>query len=108
MTNQILALRDKYLPAFLLVLITITSQAQVKQNYPQYGGKWKRLQSDSAIKIPMVSVGIKDANGGLDSAQLRYDPADSSVKVYTGNQWIDAVRNTGGGSTNSNIGTHHC
>jgi hypothetical protein len=73
---------------FILLLVSIGVSAQVKQTYNQYGGKWKRLQMDSAIKIPMTIVGIKDANAGVDTAQLVYDAADSTVKVYTGSQWL--------------------
>ena len=73
------------LSCFLAVL---QSQGQVKQPYNQYGAIWKRLQSDSALKLPLVIVGVKDGNAGLDTGQVWYSKPDSTIKVYTGSQWI--------------------
>ena len=79
----------KKLTLLLLLIITFAAaNGQVKQTYPQYGSIWKRLQPDSAFKLPMSIVGIRDANAGLDTGQVRYSKPDSSVKVYTGSQWL--------------------
>jgi hypothetical protein len=75
---------------FLLLLAScfLTANAQVKQIYPQYGSIWKKLQADSAIKLPMVAVGVKDYYGGFDTAQIYYNKIDSSIKLWTGSQWV--------------------
>jgi hypothetical protein len=83
----------KILFVLWMLAMMMSANAQVKQIYPQYGGTWKRLQVDSAFKIPMRIVGIKDANAGYDTAQIRYSAADSSVYVYTGSQWIKILGN---------------
>lgn len=89
-------------PALLiavLMMAAFSGDAQVKQRYSQYGSIWKRLQADSAMKIPMVIVGIKDGNDGLDTAQIRYDFTDSLVKVWTGSQWRNVGAGAGGSVT---------
>jgi len=73
---------------FFLLLISSVASGQVKQIYNQYGGVWKRFQIDSAIKLPMLPIGVKDNGNGLDTAQVYYSKADSSLKIYTGSQWI--------------------
>jgi hypothetical protein len=103
--------RDNYLAPFLTILLfatSVVSNAQVKQNYPQYGGTWNRLylKDTGAFRLPTTILGVKDANAGLDTAQLRYDKADSSVKVYTGSQWRTIGSGTGGiGTDNANVGS---
>lgn len=100
MTNIKKGFRDNYLAPFLTLLllaISVAGNAQVKQKYPQYGAAFKRIVGDSAFQLPKAIVGVKDGNAGLDTAQLRYDKADSSVKVYTGYQWMTI--GPGGGST---------
>lgn len=82
---------------FLLLLISFAADAQVKQQLGTYGVRARRLQSDSAFRVPTVQVGIKDAYAGLDTAQLYYNKTDSTLEVYTGVQWIDVVRASGGG-----------
>lgn len=82
---------------FLFAVTFAAAHGQVKQSYPQYGGIWKRLQPDSAFKLPMAIVGIKDANAGLDTGQIRYDKTDSTAKVYTGSQWRSLGSDGGSG-----------
>lgn len=53
------------------------------------------MQADSAMRVPTVTVGIKDAYAGFDTAQIYYNKTDSNLKVYTGSQWIDAIRGSG-------------
>ena len=72
----------------IAVLWGLSVSGQVKQTYPQYGGKWKRLVADSAFGLPKTAVGLKDQNLGFDTAQIRYNIGDSAVYVYTGSQWI--------------------
>ena len=83
---------------FLLLLISFEGFGQVKQKPVSYGVQYNRVQADSALRIPTVTVGIKNAYAGLDTAQLYYNKSDSGVYVYTGSQW----RSVGGsGSTPS-------
>lgn len=91
----------------LLLLVSFVCDAQVKQQLGTYGVRTRRMQMDSAGRIPTVQVGIKDAYAGFDTAQVYYNKTDSTVKVYTGSQWIDAVRsaNTGSWLTTGNAGT---
>lgn len=96
----------------LILLISLiwsfAASAQVKQPYNQYGSIWKRLQADSAFRLPKGVVGVKDANAGLDTAQMYYRKTDSSIRVWTGSKWLtflDSARSGSGGSTNSNIGS---
>jgi len=86
---------------FFLLLISSMASGQVKQIYNQYGGQWKRLQADSALRIPLISVGVRNSNAGLDTGQIRYNIGDSSVKVYTGYQWRDLG---GSGGSGQNFG----
>lgn len=72
---------------FLLLLISFEGFGQVKQKPLSYGVEYSRVQADSAFRIPTVTVGIKNAYAGLDTAQLYYNKTDSGVYVYTGSQW---------------------
>lgn len=77
---------------FLIIftLLSIVCFSQVKQVYNQYGGLWNRLalKDSGAFQLPKKIMGIKDFNAGLDTAQVYYNVADSSVRVWTGSQWL--------------------
>lgn len=79
----------------------VAADAQVKQQMGTYGIRARRIQADSAFKVSTFQVGIKDAYAGFDTAQLYYSKADSTLKVHTGTQWIDAVRGGGSGTVTS-------
>jgi hypothetical protein len=81
----------------LFCLATFAAEAQIKQQLGTYGVRTRRMQADSAFKLPTFAVGIKDNYAGFDTAQLRYRFTDSTVLVYTGSQWI-AVGGGGGGT----------
>lgn len=72
----------------ICILSSLIASSQVKQKPVSYGVQYRRVQADSAIRIPTVQVGIKDQYLGFDTAQLWYDKTDSTVEVYTGSQWI--------------------
>lgn len=80
------------------VLISLAADAQLKQQLGTYGVRARRLQSDSAFRVPTVQVGIRDFNLGFDTAQLYYNKVDSALKVYTGSQWLDVIRGGSGSS----------
>lgn len=105
--KAIAALRNNYLPAALTLLLAIsycTAGAQIKQNYPGYGMHVpNRFAVDGAMQIPRLSIGVKDNNGGFDTAQLKYNAVDSSVYIHTGYQFIKI--GDGAGFTNLNIGS---
>ena len=108
--KHIRGFRDNYLAPLLTMLLLFAAasgNAQVKQNYPQYGGTWNRLylKDTGAFRLPTTILGVKDANAGLDTAQLWYDKADSSVKVYTGYQWRTIGSGGGGSGTVTSVGS---
>lgn len=82
------------------ILLSFAADAQVKQQLGTYGVRSRRIQPDSALRLPTVQVGIKDAYAGFDTAQVYYSKVDSSVKVYTGSQWI-GVGSSGAGTVTS-------
>jgi hypothetical protein len=90
-----------------LYLFGILANAQVKQPMSAYGYTIKkRLNVDSAFQLPRVSIGVLDAYMGYDTAQVYYNKVDSSIRVWSGSQWL--VFSSGGGGTgsyNSNIGS---
>src|SRR5262245_20044536 len=81
----------------LSFLISFVASSQVKQVYPQYGGTWNKLylRDSGAFRLPIKIASTKDFNNSTpDSGQVYYSPTDSSIKYYTGFQWL------GVGSTN--------
>jgi hypothetical protein len=91
----------KQLLIAILLFFSVSSYAQVYQQMSQYGVEFKRMDNDSVTRIPRGLGSIRSIPG-YDTAQLRYNIADSSVYVHTGNQWIKAVRATGSDIYNSN------
>lgn len=89
----------KYLITILILICSLVTQGQVKQLYNQYGGTWKRLEVKVGFRLPLNDSSTKDFNSAaFDTAQVYYNPADSSVYYYTGFQWL--ALSTGGGGTN--------
>jgi hypothetical protein len=80
-----------------MLAMMMSVNAQIKQSMPAYG-YWfkKRVAVDSAFQLPRVAIGVKDYYAGYDTAQVYYDPSDSTLKIYTGSQWIGV---TGGGAS---------
>lgn len=84
----------------ILILVGFNSFCQVKQNYPQYGGVWKRLDVRQGFRLPLVPISTKDFNlAAIDSGQAYYDPSDSTIKYHTGFQWLVLSGGVGGGGT---------
>lgn len=88
---------------FLFLLLPFLGVAQKYSDPLLYGNDFNRVRGDSVLQIP---IGLTGTNNGLrtslslpykkygyDTAQIRYNIADSSLKVWTGYQW----RNVGGG-----------
>lgn len=96
----------KQLLIAILLFFSVSSYAQVYQQMSQYGVEFKRMDNDSVTRIPRGLGSIRSIPG-YDTAQLRYNIADSSVYVHTGNQWIKAVRATGGTSDSSIFATKY-
>ena len=87
----------KRLLFLLLVLVCSVSYGQTYQSMPQAGyGPVKRMLFDSVVTLPMGITSLRNISGGRDTAQIRYNKADSSIYVYTGSQW---VKSSGSGST---------
>jgi hypothetical protein len=84
----------------VIVLFSVSSQAQVLQKNTAYGWSWLRGGFDSVLQIPKdtLSGGKRIAQSGKDTGQLRYNRADSSVYVHTGTKWIN-VAGSGSGAT---------
>ena len=90
----------KRLIFLLLVLVCSVSYGQTYQSMPQAGyGPVQRMLFDSVVTLPMGIVRLRNINGGRDTAQIRYNKADSSIYVYTGSQWVKS--SGGGGSTDT-------
>lgn len=93
-----------------LLLIGFASYSQVKTEYNQYGGIWKRLSLrwNGGLQLPRSAVSTKDLNvATLDTAQLWYNPSDSSIYFNTGfqsmkilntadtiNKWVSGIFRT--------------
>lgn len=79
----------KYLITTLVIICCLSASSQVKQLYNQYGGTWKRLEVKVGFRLPMNDSSTRDFNSAaFDSAQVYYDPTDSTIKYYTGFQWL--------------------
>lgn len=93
---------------FLSFLICFVSYGQVKQNYPQYGGTWNKLflKDSGAFRLPIKIASTKDLNNSIpDQGQIYYNTADSSLYIYSGNQWLKAGGGSGDWSLTGNSGT---
>jgi len=87
----------KRLLFLLLVFVCSVSYGQTYQSMPQAGyGPVQRMLFDSVVTLPMGITRLRNISGGRDTAQIRYNKADSSIYVYTGSQW---VKSSGSGST---------
>jgi len=81
----------------LLFLLPLLSKAQVYQAMPQAGyGAVKRMLFDSVLTLPLGITKLQNITGGRDTGQIRYNKADSSIYIYSGNAWRKV---SGGGST---------
>src|SRR5678815_2265802 len=87
----------------VLCLVSFASFGQVKQLYNQYGGTWKRLEVKVGFRLPLLDSSTKDGGvASFDSAQVYYNPGDSSVYYYTGFQWLKTATGDGTNIYNSN------
>jgi hypothetical protein len=91
----------KRLLFILLVFVCSVSYGQVYQSMPQAGyGPVQRMLFDSVVTLPMGITRLRNISGGRDTAQIRYNKADSSIYVYTGSQWVKSS-GSGGASTDT-------
>ena len=67
-----------------------------------YGWQWPRIKGDSAMAVP---IGLSLRGAARDTGEIRYNIADSTVYVHTGNIWIKAVRATGGSTDSATFKT---
>ena len=89
-----------------LILISFQGIGQVYQAMPQAGyGPVKRFLIDSVLTIPMGKITLRNITGGRDTAQIRYNIADSSMYVYSGYQWIKLGSGTSGWGLTGNAST---
>jgi hypothetical protein len=89
--------------------------AQRYQDPLLYGERKNRLRADSVFQLPIglggtnngkrTSTLLPSITYGYDTGQVRYNIPDSSIKVYTGSQWLNIGGGGAGGSNNSNAGT---
>jgi len=76
---------------FLIAAVTSFGQPGAYQSMPQNGyGPVKRFLMDrnGVLSIPLGISSLRNIPGGRDTGQIRYNPADSGVYVYSGNRWI--------------------
>lgn len=78
----------KKLLLLLCTAISFAASSQVKQTYNQYGGLWKRLEASIGLRLPLVTTGSSDLNGGPAVGDVYYNTVDSSAKIWTGSQWL--------------------
>ena len=79
----------------IIIILGLFSVAygQKYQSMPQAGyGPVKRIQHDSVLTIPMGIERLRNLSDGRDSGQVRYNPSDSSLYVYTGRTWVKCGR----------------
>lgn len=94
------AFRDKYLAALMMaaaLLISFVTSAQTDSaKYSPingYGFKYKRVAWDSVMMVPLSSSPhVPYRKGGI-----RYNPGDSTLQLWTGNQWLSIVTGVGNG-----------
>jgi hypothetical protein len=98
--KPIKAFRDKYLAAVMMVaalFICAVSSAQTDSTkYSQikgYGFKYKRMAFDSTLMAPLsTSPHTPYRPGGI-----RYRASDSTLQLWTGNQWLSIITGVGNG-----------
>jgi len=86
----------------LIIILGLFSVAygQLYQQMPQAGyGPVKRFWIDSVLSIPTSTTSGSNLSGGRDVGRIRYNISDSSLQVYTGNQWLSGNRSSGWGLT---------
>ena len=79
----------------IIIILGLISVAygQKYQSMPQAGyGPVKRIQHDSVLTIPLGIERLRNLSDGRDSGQIRYNPSDSSMYVYTGHTWVKCGR----------------
>lgn len=84
----------KKILTIILFLISLQGLSQVKQNYPQYGGTWNRLSLkwNGGFQLSRSAVSTRDLNvAAIDTGQIYYSPADSSIQYHTGFQWLSLI-----------------
>lgn len=94
------AFRDKYLAAPMMaaaLLISFVTSAQTDSaKYSPingYGFKYKRVAWDSVMMVPLsTSPHVPYRKGGI-----RYNTGDSTLQLWTGNQWLSIVTGVGNG-----------
>ena len=89
----------------IIIILGLISVAygQKYQSMPQAGyGPVKRMQFDSVVTLPMGITRLRNLSDGRDSGQVRYNPSDSSLYVYTGSTWVRQGGGGGGGAQGIN------
>lgn len=77
----------------VLLLFSVKGYSQIYQAMPQPGyGPVKRflIDSNGVLTLPLKIDGLRNITGGRDIGQLRYNPGDSTLYVYTGYNWRSA------------------
>lgn len=94
---------------FIAVILCITSSAQVKQTYNQYGGLWKRIETTVGFRFPRVTTGSSDLNGGPVIGDAYYNESDEYLYTYNGVTWVKLAKYSDAGgagwSLTGNTGT---
>lgn len=73
---------------FFLLLIPFIGSSQIKQPVPGYGFSWNRGEFNVGLRLPRVTTGTANTNGGAQAGDAYYNTVDSTVYVYTGTQWL--------------------
>lgn len=90
------------LAVFALIIVSVSSKAQIYTKVSGYGYQWTRGFFDSTLHIPIGSTPLIRSNITKPGA-LFYNTTDSSLYTWTGVQWVKA----GGGGTITNIATNN-
>lgn len=76
----------------LCMAFSFAVSAQVKQNYNQYGGSWKRLDATIGLKLPTVTTGTSDFNGGPAIGDIYYNTGDGYTYTWDGAVWVKLAK----------------
>ena len=88
--NQSMSYMKRILSLFALLLVSVIGFAQAPSNYTNINGRYRWIAGmfDSTFSLPKGTTPSLRTGGSTNGGALFYRTSDSTVKYWTGTQWL--------------------
>ena len=88
--KQLMSYMKRILSLFALLLVSVIGFAQAPSNYTNINGRYRWIAGmfDSTFSLPKGTIPSLRTGGSTNGGALFYRTSDSTVKYWTGTQWL--------------------